>query len=138
MKMNNDRFKFRVWDLELKRYLLSDDGGYVITTDGELLDICCERYNLEGDLYEKCIIQMCAALKDINGKLIYEGDILRHNDEGSYLIKIIFDNNFSANVAIHDRGTIKIINQAVLNYYMIIGNNMENSDLLKYSEPQNK
>ena len=70
--MNNDRFKFRVWDNVKKKYdyleclYLSQSGGVCyLDMDGHLT------YPNEDEDY---IIEQCTGLKDKNGTLIYEGD----------------------------------------------------------------
>ncbi len=60
--MNNDRFKFRVWD--------NDAGEYI--AEGALLDGRTGKISGTGNY----IIEQCTGCKDKNGKLIYEGDIV--------------------------------------------------------------
>lgn len=70
--MNNDRFKFRVWDNEEKCY---STACFFLSVEGEL-------YIFIGGVVHKAnpeiyIVEKCTGLEDENGKLIFEGDKVR-------------------------------------------------------------
>lgn len=105
----NDRFKFRVWNDMQKCY--SQDDHY-IDEDGQL--------NTSG----KYIVEQCTGLKDKNGKLIYEGDIVLVEDNKCP----IEWESFNARYNVIGYGEIAYLNY---NDIEIIGNIHENADLLE-------
>ena len=96
----NDRFKFRVWDKYNKVYFGGSYGVSYYLTDSEIDgDLYCRQCDGPFELSEDddFIVEQCTGLKDKNGKLIYEGDILKPNgntitkevvyEDGSYWAK---------------------------------------------------
>lgn len=68
----NNRFKFRTWDNAYKKYR----NGLAIHDN----QVCTYDDNT-------CVLEQCTGLRDKNGKLIYEGDLIKDDDR---VYKVIF------------------------------------------------
>ncbi|MCD7779846.1 MAG: YopX family protein [Candidatus Gastranaerophilales bacterium] len=127
----NDRFKFRAYNTESKRIYDVRELGFMRDTL-ELVDICLEKpnndaYGIEIESVEEYILMQCTGLKDKNGKLIFEGDILQDGVGNTFEIAFIKYCNYIRETKRHywlkfdERHTS----------YEIIGNIYENPELLE-------
>lgn len=109
-----ERFQFRVWKGKENRMV------YGVTYLNPL--ILDPKIDLEN---KHNIVMQCSGLKDKNGRLIYEGDIV--NMHNVFVDKIIFDNGcFCVSKGVYNQASYW--KQHAME---VIGNIYENEDLLK-------
>lgn len=132
----NDRFKFRFWHKPTKK-MLECYGFNEHYTFANTLDGIGTEYNPCST--KVCILLQCTGLKDKNGKLIYEGDIVRtwKFSTGITQLSVIVWNEARCGFRLYDIDKylrdIHTSPQSMVNVTTIevIGNIYENPELLE-------
>lgn len=129
-----DRLKFRIWngsEMHHNDFVVTAT-GYVGKIIEEFLGQCVfKQDDLTAD--NECILMQCTGLKDKNGKLIYEGDI----------VKFVFGNKYKNGEVTYSQTIWSVSNAqfvnreyvggALINLYStceVIGNIYENPELI--------
>lgn len=149
-----DRFKFRAWDRERKKWVKQTGNPYIFPFEGRTVIICAgsaSGYIGKEDYSEFYILVQSTGLKDKNGKLVFEGDILEskseivristgkktgeisikqyivewHQDQGRWAIRNIKKNTL---------GLFAVRQEYLSKWYTIVGNIHENPELLDSGE----
>lgn len=138
-----DRFKFRCFSLKTKK-MYEVDSLHLDSKDGEWVWV--HYYN---PIYDKdlkiqivqphAVLMQCTGLKDKNGKLIYEGDIIKFKDNitinGSktHISAVKFNEQFNTYMYHAECMGLYTINKAQNKKFdvEVIGNIYENSELLE-------
>ena len=134
---DKDRFRFRIWDINDKELLYGNEGTMDDWDRRGCNNLNILNYKLQ-ELFDddNCILMQCTGLKDKNGKLIYEGDIVKcitdSLDEDIHEIVYEGDKGYPAfelsNNQEEFNGISFYANEGEIE---IIGNKFENPELLK-------
>ena len=110
---------YRIWDIRNKYYISNKD--FFVNLNGNVGHL---RSYQKDEYY---IIQRCTGEQDVNGKYIYEGDIVETHPNVVSSIQAIVNFN-TGNFVIEDlQGYEELTFEDTLT---IIGNNLENPELL--------
>ena len=136
-------FKFRAWDIKHEKMFYSDyhnenDNRYRFNFDenGRLVFEVYEFSVIDGLVYERWVTldntMQYTGLKDVNGKEIYEGDIVVIVDSiGTHVCEVKFSNGCFVSVEIGDSCEV-CLREDIDNFpHTVIGNIYENPELFK-------
>lgn len=128
-----ERFKFRAWNKRDKKMIYNAEDVY----DGSLSGWCGVDKENNNDGWISCfgeylgrdeyVIMQSTGLKDKNGKLIFEGDILQHPQLPHKVVVEWFQCGFWLNG--YQNGAKRNLHDAC-KFYEVIGNIYENKELL--------
>lgn len=128
----NDRFKFRVYVTENDAY--PEKVGYVNTEDFYIHPDGEESYfNADYDFAES-VIEQCTGIKDKNGKLIYEGDIVKLSSDREVVCPVVWDNEETGFCVKYKKELYRFNPYKKYHLIEVIGNIHENADLIKVGE----
>lgn len=127
----NDRLKYRVWDSSANAYVPRSQ--FILLSDGTLI----QEIGGEEVIWESTQPEFCTGLKDKNGKLIYEGDIIVKSDVSAIgysrtrVCKVHWHNDWLSWAITTQYGDTYELSEFEPKQYEIIGNIHEDADLLE-------
>lgn len=121
---------YRVWDNKNKSYNDPYSSAYYAMTQDGGLD-----FYVHGDIWKGAdpgtyIVEQDTGLKDKNGKMIREGDIVKWND---CIMKVVWENDFASFELVYPDNSIEegmFANEYMRNWE-VVGTIHENPELLK-------
>lgn len=131
--MMKDRFRFRAWDKSFQKYC---ENVIVSTINGEIT-VYGRLVNGNTALIPSThvVLEQCTGLKDKNGRLIYEGDIVKriakYDEEESFVLLQVAWNNKNGRYITTDKKYDTFTFSMFYYSYEVVGNIHENPELLE-------
>ena len=125
----DDRFRFRAWDKSFNKYC----ENVIVSTINEKITVYGRLVNGRTQLIPNShvVLEQCTGLKDKNGKLIYEGDVVRGplDNDGDFG-KITWNNRDGCWFIKYSDTQIDFV-YVYAEKFEVIGNIHENPELLE-------
>lgn len=123
-----DRFKFRFWDKKEKEYFTCGDidhkSGIFKAYPYRTYNWCFGHKNI--------VAEQCTGLKDKNGQLIYEGDIVKLSSDREVVCSVVWDNEETGFCVEYKKELYRFNTYRKYHLIEVIGNIHENKELLKW------
>lgn len=141
--MLENRFKFRLYDKAIDEMVYDVCVGFIKdygkTDDWVCADTSCGQITYRDDRLKDIILMQCTGIKNKNGKLIYEGDVLKieYYDYGTkYRIGIVEWEDDGFCVTYYNAKDTKVSGCSLVdivngNKQEVVGNIYENPELLE-------
>ena len=134
--MLKDRFKFRLYDKAIGEMVYDVCVGFIKdsgkTDDWVCANTSCGQITYRGDKLKDIVLMQCTGLKDKNGKLIYEGDIIKCSYDSEFAIGVIEWDSEELQFALKIEDAFYSIRQKTkFDIIEILGNIYENPELLE-------
>ena len=137
-----DRFKFRLYDKAIGEMVYDVCVGFIkdsgLTDDWVCADTSCGQITYRDDKLKDIILMQSIGLKDKNGKLIYEGDILGGTFENLYVHYCdsckqfqLKANDYGCMACDGDLHWYEVVEAEEQNELEVIGNIYQDKELLK-------
>lgn len=127
-----DRFKFRVY-IKYAKMMCYDVNGFYIDRLKNKITIYFDDGHTKTFKFDDVVLEQSTGLKDKNGKLIYEGDVIEVGElYASGIYKIEFcQSDCSYNLYNAKGDFIYLLTKSVAKYNEVIGNIHESANLLE-------